>query len=172
MPEAGPLTAREFRQAALWPKRPANDDGRQKPESRTTAAEAIGSRGEDAVPDAAKEAAEKAPDKPEEAARQAPTHAGSSTAAKTAEAVGERVSDAYADPANHAEKPVGEASGAVHQAAGEAASQARAVAGDLLATGRQTAQAVSRQFDEQPLLTVLAGFGLGYIAGLLIHGRR
>jgi hypothetical protein len=36
---------------------------------------------------------------------------------------------------------------------------------------RQTAQAVSRQFNEQPFLTVLAGFGLGYIAGLLIHGR-
>jgi len=59
-----------------------------------------------------------------------------------------------------------------NQAIGEAGSQARAVAGDMLATGRQTAQAVSRQFDEQPFLTVLAGFGLGYIAGLLIHGRR
>ena len=46
------------------------------------------------------------------------------------------------------------------------------MAGDMLATGRQTAQALSRQFDEQPFLTVLAGFGLGYIAGLLIHGRR
>jgi hypothetical protein len=33
-------------------------------------------------------------------------------------------------------------------------------------------QAVSRQSDEQPFLTVLAGFGFGYIAGLLIHGRR
>jgi len=57
-------------------------------------------------------------------------------------------------------------------AIGEAGSQARVVAGDMLATGRQTAQAVSHQFDEQPFLAVLAGFGLGYIAGLLIHGRR
>jgi ElaB/YqjD/DUF883 family membrane-anchored ribosome-binding protein len=147
-----------------------NDDmDEKKPESRTTAGEAIGSRGGDVVPDAANKATEKA----EEAVRQAPTQAGSSTAAKTAEAVGERVSDAYEDPAHHAaQKPVGEASGAVNQAISEAGSQARAVAGDMLATGRQTAQAVSRQFDEQPFLTVLAGFGLGYIAGLLIHGRR
>ena len=141
----------------------------KKPESRTTAGEAIGLRGGDAVPDEAK----KAPEKAENAVRQAATQAGSSTAAKTAEAVGERVSDAYADPAHHAaQKPVGEASGAFNQAIGEAGSQARAVAGDMLATGRQTAQAVSRQFDEQLILTVLAGFGLGYIAGLLIHGRR
>ena len=42
----------------------------KKPESRTTAGEAIGSRG-DAVSDAAKEAAKKA-EKAEEAVRQAP----------------------------------------------------------------------------------------------------
>ena len=71
--------------------------------------------------------------------------------------------------ASRGAKAFGEASGAVNQAIGEAGSQARAVAGDMLATGRQTAQAVFRQFDEQPFLTVLAGFGLGYIAGL---GRR
>jgi hypothetical protein len=82
---------------------PTENDGYGKyPESRTTAGEAIGSRGGDAVPDAAKEAAKK--EKAEEAVRQALTQAGSSTAAQTAEAVGERVSDAYADPAHHAEQ--------------------------------------------------------------------
>ena len=91
--------------------------------------------------------------------------AGSSTAANTAEAAGERVSDAYSDVAN-------DEAGAVQQAARQTGGQARDVAGEMLATGRQAAQVVSRQFDEQPLLTVLAGLGLGYIAGLLIHGRR
>jgi hypothetical protein len=131
----------------------------KKPESRTTATEGIGSRGGDAVPDAVKEAAQKAPEKAEETVG----------LAKTGEAVGESVSDAYADPAHHSsDKPIGEANGVIQQAAAEAGSQARDLAGDMLTTGRQTAQAVSHQFNEQPFLTVLAGFGLV----LLIHGRR
>jgi hypothetical protein len=83
----------------------------KKPESRTTAAEVIGSSGGHAA-DAPKETAEKAPEKAEEVVRQAPTQAGSSAAAKTAAAVGEKVSDAYADPADHAaEKPIGDIAG-------------------------------------------------------------
>jgi ElaB/YqjD/DUF883 family membrane-anchored ribosome-binding protein len=37
---------------------------------------------------------------------------------------------------------------------------------------RNAAQAASRQVEEQPLLAVIVGFALGYIAALLVHERR
>jgi ElaB/YqjD/DUF883 family membrane-anchored ribosome-binding protein len=51
-------------------------------------------------------------------------------------------------------------------------SQVSDVADDMLAAGRHAVQAATRQVDEQPLMAVIAGFALGYIASWLIHGRR
>jgi len=51
-------------------------------------------------------------------------------------------------------------------------SQASDVTDDMLAAGRHAVQAATRQVDEQPLMAVIAGFALGYIASWLIHGRR
>ena len=85
------------------------------------------------------------------------------------------VSSAASVPAaatGQAEKTLGEAGEAVHQAARQAWSQASGVADDMLAAGRHAAQAASRQADEQPLMAVIVGFVLGYIAALLVHGRR
>ena len=61
---------------------------------------------------------------------------------------------------------------AVQQAAGQALSQASGVADDVLAAGRHAAQTASRQVNEQPLMVVIAGFALGYVAAFLLHGRR
>jgi hypothetical protein len=79
---------------------------------------------------------------------------------------------ATAAAAGQAERALGEAGEAVQQAAQQAWSQASSVANDMLETGRQAAQAASRQVSEQPLLAVIAGLALGYIAAALIHGRR
>ena len=70
------------------------------------------------------------------------------------------------------EKALGEASEAVQQAARQAWSQAGDVADNMLSAGRDAAQAASRHVEEQPLLAVIVGFVLGYIAALLVHGRR
>jgi hypothetical protein len=42
----------------------------------------------------------------------------------------------------------------------------------MLTTARHATQAASRQVDEQPLMAAIVGFTLGYIAALLVHGRR
>ena len=70
------------------------------------------------------------------------------------------------------ERALGEAGDAVQRAAGQAWSQAGDVADDVLAAGRRAAQAGSKQINEQPLLAVIGGFALGYIAAFLLHGRR
>jgi hypothetical protein len=72
---------------------------------------------------------------------------------KTAEAVGERVGDAYADPGSAA---------------------ARNPAGNIarLALPHGRSGAVSRVLDEPPFLMMAAGFALGYMTALLLHGRR
>ena len=67
---------------------------------------------------------------------------------------------------------VGEAGEAVQQTARQALSQASDVTDDMLAAGRHAVQVATRQVDEQPLMAVIAGFALGYIASWLIHGRR
>ena len=87
------------------------------------------------------------------------------------EAVGEGVRNATSATAaatGQAER----AGEAVQQTARQALSQASDVADDLLAAGRHAVQAATRQVDEQPLMEVIAGFALGYIASWLIHGRR
>jgi ElaB/YqjD/DUF883 family membrane-anchored ribosome-binding protein len=91
------------------------------------------------------------------------------------EAVGEAVRNATSATAAataQAERAVGEAGEAVQQTARQALSQASDVADDMLAAGRHAVQATTRQVDEQPLMAVIAGFALGYIASWLIHGRR
>ena len=87
----------------------------------------------------------------------------------------EGVSSAASVPAaaaGQAEKTLGEAGEAVQQAARQAWSQAGDAADNMLSAGRDAAQAASRHVEEQPLLVVIVGFVLGYIAALLVHGRR
>ena len=87
------------------------------------------------------------------------------------EAVGEGVRNATSATAaatGQAER----AGEAVQQTARRALFQASDVADDMLAAGRHAVQAATRQVDEQPLMAVIAGFALGYIASWLIHGRR
>ena len=87
----------------------------------------------------------------------------------------EGVSSAASVPAaaaGQAEKTLGEAGEAVQQAARQAWSQASDVADNMLSAGRDAAQAASRHVEEQPLLAVIVGFALGYIAALLVHRRR
>src|SRR6202035_4116541 len=91
------------------------------------------------------------------------------------EAVGEGVRNATSATAaatGQAERAVGEAGEAVQQTARQALSQASDVADDLLAARRDAVHAATRKVDEQPLMAVIAGFALGYIASWLIHGRR
>jgi hypothetical protein len=72
---------------------------------------------------------------------------------KTAEAVGERVGDAYADPGS---------------------ATARNLPGKIarLAGPRERSDALPQVLGEQPFMMVAAGFALGYITALLLHGRR
>ena len=57
------------------------------------------------------------------------------------------------------------------EAAQQAWSQAGGVAEDVVDAGRRATRSVSRQIDEKPLMAVLVGFALGYVASLWIHGR-
>lgn len=141
----------------------------QKRKSRAAIiAEAIGERDPGATPEPARD---KAQNPPEEAVRQGAQPSGSreTTADIAAEAVGERVGDAYPHtPRQKAGKRRGKA---VRPAAAEG------MAGDILAAGQGAARTISRGFAEQPLtrqplLTMLAGFALGYAAAVLIHRRR
>jgi len=103
------------------------------------------------------------------------------------EAVGERVQAATvatAAAAGQAQKIVEDAAAATAAAAGQAKkvlsdageaaqqawSQAGGVAEDVVDAGRRATKSVSRQIDENPLLAVLIGFALGYVASLWIHG--
>jgi ElaB/YqjD/DUF883 family membrane-anchored ribosome-binding protein len=54
----------------------------------------------------------------------------------------------------------------------QAWSQAGAVAEDVVHTGRRATRSVSRQIGEKPIISVLVGCALGYVAGWWIHGRR
>ena len=103
------------------------------------------------------------------------------------EAVGERVQSAtavVAAAAGQAQKFVQDATAATTAAAGQAKkvlgdagdaaqqawSQAGGVTEDVVDAGRRASQSVSRQIHEHPLLTVLAGFALGYVAGSWLRG--
>jgi hypothetical protein len=64
----------------------------------------------------------------------------------------------------------GEAKRVLGEAAQQAWSQAGGVAEDVVDAGRRATKSVSRQIGEKPLIAVLVGFALGYVAGLWIHG--
>ena len=90
---------------------------------------------------------------------------------KAGEAIGERVqsaSAATAAAAGQAQKVLGDAG----EAAQQAWSQAGGVAEDVVDAGRRVTSSVSRQIGENPVISVLVGCALGYVAGWWIHGRR
>ncbi|MGC1885202.1 MAG: hypothetical protein WA709_03730, partial [Stellaceae bacterium] len=58
------------------------------------------------------------------------------------------------------------------EAAQQAWSQASAVAEDVVDAGRRTTGSLPRQIGENPMISVLVGCALGYVAGWWIHGRR
>ena len=107
---------------------------------------------------------------------------------KAGEAIGERVQSATAATAaagGQAQKIVQDATKATAAAVGQAKrvlsdagdaaqqawSQASGAAEDVVDAGRRVTRSVSRQIDEKPLVAVLVGFALGYVASLWIHGR-
>ena len=120
---------------------------------RRIAAEAVGERPQSAIPAAVKEEMRKSPGN---AAAQAAAPAGpqASLAAKTAEALGERAGGAYADATM--EEAQRRSQELTRRASGDAGSYA---------------SMASRWVEQQPLMTALAAFGLGYAAALLIHRR-
>jgi ElaB/YqjD/DUF883 family membrane-anchored ribosome-binding protein len=108
---------------------------------------------------------------------------------KAGESIGDRVKSATAATAaaaGQAEKLVQDATASTLAAAGQpkkvlgdageaaqqAWSQAGEVAEDVVDAGRSAIRSVSRQIGENPLIAVLVGCALGYIAGWWIHGRQ
>ncbi len=90
---------------------------------------------------------------------------------KAGEAIGERVKSATAATAamaGQAQNVLDDAAETAHQAW----SQAGEVAEDIVDAGRRATGSVSRQIGENPVISVLVGCALGYIAGWWIHGRR
>jgi len=102
----------------------------------------------------------------------------------TGKAISERVESAMAATtaaASRAQKMVEDATAATAAAAGQAKemlgeaarqawSQAGGVAEDAIDAGRRASRSISRHIHESPLTAVLAGFALGYVASLWIHG--
>jgi ElaB/YqjD/DUF883 family membrane-anchored ribosome-binding protein len=108
---------------------------------------------------------------------------------KAGESIGDRVKSATAATAaaaGQAEKLVQDATASTLAAAGQpkkvlgdageaaqqAWSQAGEVAEDVVDARRSAIRSVSRQIGENPLIAVLVGCALGYIAGWWIHGRQ
>jgi hypothetical protein len=108
---------------------------------------------------------------------------------KVGEAIGERVQSATAATAaaaGHAQKVAQDAAAAAMAAANQAKtmlgdagevaqqawSQASTVAEDVVDAGSRAAGSLSRQIQANPLLAVLVGAVLGYLAGWWIHGGR
>jgi len=58
------------------------------------------------------------------------------------------------------------------EAAQQAWSQAGGVAEDVVDAGRRVTGSVLRQIGENPLIAVLVGCALGYVAGWWIHRRQ
>jgi ElaB/YqjD/DUF883 family membrane-anchored ribosome-binding protein len=88
---------------------------------------------------------------------------------KAGEAIGEGVQSATAataGAAGQAKTVLGDAG----EAAQQAWSQAGEVVEDVVDAGRRATRSVSRQIHENPLMSVLVGCALGYVAGWWIHG--
>ncbi|MBV8738129.1 MAG: hypothetical protein JO007_12890 [Alphaproteobacteria bacterium] len=133
-------------------------DEKQQPDK--IAAEAVGERLGSDPPDAVRH-----PEiSQEEVARKlAPAPAPqASVAEKSAESMGERVGDAYANTG----------SDRVQRSGRDVQPQASGTMDRALDLGRDAAQSISRQFQEQPVIMALMGTALGYLAGALIHSRR
>jgi ElaB/YqjD/DUF883 family membrane-anchored ribosome-binding protein len=79
---------------------------------------------------------------------------------KVGKAIGERVQSATA------------ATAAAAGQAQEVLDDAGEVAEGVVDAGRRATRSVSRQIEENPLITVLVGCALGHLAGWWIHGRR
>jgi len=97
----------------------------------------------------------------------------SATAAAAAAAAGQaqkvvQGATASTAAASHAKKVLGDAG----EVAQQAWSQAGGAAEDVVDAGRRATSSVSRQIGENPLIAVLVGCALGYVAGWWIHGRR
>jgi hypothetical protein len=96
--------------------------------------------------------------------------------ARAGEAIGNRVQSATAATAaaaGQAQKVVQDITATTATAVGQAKKvlgDAGGVAEDVVDAGRRATRSVSRQIGENPLLAVLVGFALGYVAGLWIHG--
>ncbi|HEY3909192.1 MAG TPA: hypothetical protein VGM07_04805 [Stellaceae bacterium] len=87
---------------------------------------------------------------------------------KTAASLGERVADAYADPGSGRQtrqsyigRPAAKKSGAQHS-----------VADRVVSAGQQAAQSISDRVSDQQFAPLLAAFGLGFIAAVVLQGRR
>ena len=102
----------------------------------------------------------------EEAARRFAASSGveASTPDDAAESIGERVGDAYSDPEYSSRK-------VSHQIAARGESHKGFGGNRLLSAPVEAARAVSRQFDQERFLTVVASFALGYLAAVLFHSR-
>ena len=132
------------------------------------AEEAVGQRHGDPPPYAVKAQPDMSQ---EEMARRLAKPAGprASIPEKTAEAVGERVGDAYADPGSAAARNL---PGKIARFAGSherSSGTARAI---RMGAVRQVGQVLSHQLEEQPFMMMVAGFALGYITALWLHGRQ
>jgi ElaB/YqjD/DUF883 family membrane-anchored ribosome-binding protein len=89
---------------------------------------------------------------------------------KVGEAIGERVKTvtaATAAAAGRAQNVLDDAA----ETAQQAWSQAGEVAEGAVDAARRATRSVSRQIGENPVISVLVGCALGYIAGWWIHGR-
>jgi hypothetical protein len=90
------------------------------------------------------------------------------------EPLGERAQSATAATAaaaGRAQKIVEDAAAAAAGQAKKVLSDAGGVAENVVDAGRRATRSVSRQIDERPLIAVLVGFALGYVAALWINGR-
>jgi hypothetical protein len=138
----------------------------KQPDRDTIVDEAVGQRHGSAPPYAGKK-----PDMSrEEAARQLAPSSGAqeSTPEKTAESVGERVGDAYSDPAEVTQYPknnVGRlaATGVRPRSGGQSTRSVSA--------GREGTENLSDRLFDGRFVTVIAGFALGYLTAVLLHGR-
>ena len=119
----------------------------QKAYASDIAAEAVGERLETPPPDPSEQT-------PRPAAATGPR---ARVADKTAESLGERSGDAYADATTN------EARARSPKVVRHAATEGGSLTGGAV---------LSRPFDQQTFVTVLAAFALGYAAALLIHSTR
>jgi hypothetical protein len=86
---------------------------------------------------------------------------------KTAASLGERVGDAYADAGSARPNWQGNADRPAAPKAGQ-----EGVADRVLSTGQQVARSVSDRVSDQRFVTMVAAFGLGFIAAVVLQGRR